>query len=194
MSAKTRLCSTSGRLFLTEPCRPPTPTSPAPRLIRDASFIEAGRREIARRRGRHNRLGFVYQVPFVVDVLVPNYPPASSQLTKLSAGTAEMEDIALGPAGATVVVGLVDKARYPVPNARVLLLADPVGLPDTAHGSWLHHRVFRQRAVTSPLGNTRFTGVPPGRIIVRVKTATGSIEGRGTAVSNQELRLNLVLP
>ena len=36
-----------------------------PRLIRDASFIEAGRREIARRRGRHNRLGFAYQVAFV---------------------------------------------------------------------------------------------------------------------------------
>ena len=36
-----------------------------PRLIRDASFIEAGRREIARRRGRHNRLGFAYQIAFV---------------------------------------------------------------------------------------------------------------------------------
>lgn len=134
------------------------------------------------------------QVPFVVDVLAPNYPPASSQLTKLSAGTTEMEDIALGPAGATVVVGLVDKAGYPVPNARVLLLADPAGLPDAAHGSWLHHRAFRQRAVTSPLGNARFTGVPPGRIIVRVKTASDSNEGHGTTVSNQELRINLVLP
>ena len=36
-----------------------------PRLIRDASFLEAVRREIALRRGRHNRLGFAYQVAFV---------------------------------------------------------------------------------------------------------------------------------
>ena len=36
-----------------------------PRLIRDASFLEADRREIARRRGHHNRLGFAYQVAFV---------------------------------------------------------------------------------------------------------------------------------
>ena len=36
-----------------------------PRLIRDASFLEADRREIALRRGRHNRLGFAYQVAFV---------------------------------------------------------------------------------------------------------------------------------
>ena len=36
-----------------------------PRLIRDASFLEADRREIALRRGHHNRLGFAYQVAFV---------------------------------------------------------------------------------------------------------------------------------
>ena len=34
-------------------------------MIRDARFLEAGRREIALRRGRHNRLGFAYQVAFV---------------------------------------------------------------------------------------------------------------------------------
>ena len=36
-----------------------------PRLIREASFLEADRREIALRRGRHNQLGFAYQVAFV---------------------------------------------------------------------------------------------------------------------------------
>ena len=36
-----------------------------PRLIRDATFLEADRREIALRRGRHNRLGFAYLVAFV---------------------------------------------------------------------------------------------------------------------------------
>ena len=47
-----------------KPCRSPTPTSP-PRLIRDATFLEADRREIALRRGPHNWLGFAYQVAFV---------------------------------------------------------------------------------------------------------------------------------
>ena len=36
-----------------------------PRLMRNTSFLEADRREIALRRGRHNQLGFAYQVAFV---------------------------------------------------------------------------------------------------------------------------------
>ena len=36
-----------------------------PRLIREASFLEADQREIALRLGRHNQLGFAYQVAFV---------------------------------------------------------------------------------------------------------------------------------
>ena len=133
------------------------------------------------------------EVPFVVDVLAPHYPPISSERTRLAAGKTEMEDIVLGKPGATVVVGLVDKAGDPVSGAGVMLLADPAGLPAEARGSWLHHRAFRQRAVTSSLGNVRFTGVPPGRIIVRVKTADAAIEHSGTAVSNQELQVSLVL-
>ena len=79
-------------------------------------------------------------------------------------------------------------------DAWVTLLAAPAWLPDAARGSWLHHRAFRQRAVASALGNGRFTGVPPGRIIVRVKTPTDSVEQREVAVSNQELRLSLTMP
>ena len=49
--------------------RPPSVRARAVRvdlnLIRDATFIEADRREIALRRGSHNRLGFAYQVAFV---------------------------------------------------------------------------------------------------------------------------------
>ena len=133
------------------------------------------------------------EVPFVVDVLAPHYPPVSSERTSLTAGKTEMENIVLGKPGATVVVGLADKAGNPVPNTRVLLLADPAGLPAAARGSWLHHRAFRKRAVTSALGNVRFSGVPPGRIIVRVKTADAALEHRGTAVSNEELQISLVL-
>ena len=36
-----------------------------PRLIRDASFLEADWNEIAQRRRPHNRLGFSYQIAFV---------------------------------------------------------------------------------------------------------------------------------
>ena len=36
-----------------------------PRLIRDASFLEADRNQIAQRRRAHNRLGFAYQIAFV---------------------------------------------------------------------------------------------------------------------------------
>ncbi len=46
----------------------------------------------------------------------------------------------------------------------------------------------------SALGNARFTGVSPGCIVVRVKTATDSIEGRGIAGSNEEFRLTLRMP
>ena len=134
------------------------------------------------------------QVPFIVDVLAPNYPPASSKLTKLAAGDTQMEDIVLGEPGATVVVELLDKTGDPAPDTWVTLLADPAGLTAESRGSWLHPRAFHQRAVTSPLGNARFTGVPPGRVIVRVKTPTDSTEQRAVAVSNQELRLSLVLP
>ncbi len=134
------------------------------------------------------------QVPFVVDVLAPNYPPTSSKLTKLAAGETQMEDIVFGQPDATVVVGLVDKVGNAVSGAGILLLADPAGLPADSRGSWLHHRAFRQRAMTSSLGNARFTGVPPGRIIVPVKTASDTLEHRATAVSNEELRVDLVLP
>ena len=105
-----------------------------------------------------------------------------------------MQDIVLGEPGAIVVVEILDKAGDPVPNASVMLLADPAGVPEEARGSWLHSRAFRQQAMTSVLGNARFIGVPPGRIIVRMKTPTDSIEQRTVAVSNQELLVSLVSP
>ena len=67
--------------------------------------------------------------------------------------------------------------------------------PD-ARGSWLHHRAFRQQRVTSRLGNVRFTGVPPGRIIARIKAADGTThtEQRALVASNQELQITLSVP
>ena len=130
------------------------------------------------------------QVPFVVDVLAPNYPPASSKRTKLAAGDTQMDDIVLGEPEATVVE-LLDKSDPPVTGVAVILLADPAGLGPGTRGSWLHYRAFRQRGVTSSLGNARFTGVPPGRIIVRVKTASSSTEQRAVVTSDQELRVTL---
>ena len=135
------------------------------------------------------------QVPFVVDVLAPHHPPVSSYLTRLAAGETQMEDIVLGEPGARVVVELLDnEGLSPVPDTWITLLADPAGLAAEHRDSWLHHRAFRQRAVTSKLGNAQFTGVPHGRILVRVRTADESIQEWGDAVSNQELRLRLWMP
>ena len=90
-----------------------------------------------------------------------------------------------------MVVEVLGKADSPVPDAAVTLLADPAGLGAKDRGSGLHPRAFRQRGVTSRLGNVRFRGVPPGRIIVRVKAARGTVEQRAVVSAGQELRLTL---
>lgn len=134
-------------------------------------------------------------VPFVVDVLVPHHLPVSSALIMLAAGETQMEDIVLGEPGATVIVELRNELDgSPVPDTWITLLADPAGLPAEHHDSWLHHRAFRQRAVSSALGNAQFTGVPPGRVLVRVKTETDVIQEWADTVSDQEHRIVLRVP
>ncbi len=134
-------------------------------------------------------------VPFVVDVVAPNYVPTSSKLTKLAAGATQMDDIVLGTPGATVTVELLDdKGVSPVPDTWVTLLADPAGLAPEDRDSWLHYRAFRQRALTSSEGSARFSGVPPGRILVRVKTETGTAKAWTDAVSNQEVLVSMRMP
>ena len=61
----TQLFGQNERLFLTELLPVSDPDVSRPRLIRDARFLEADRREIALWRDRYNRLGFVYPVAFV---------------------------------------------------------------------------------------------------------------------------------
>lgn len=77
------------------------------------------------------------------------------------------------------------------PKQMLLLAPDPAGVGADARGSWLHHRAFRQRGFTSSMGNVRFTGVPPGRIIARIKTADGTTEQRAVVSSGQELPITL---
>ena len=131
------------------------------------------------------------QVPFVVDVLAADYPPASSKRTTLAAGDTKLDDIVLGERGAVVVVHVLETVDTAAPDVRVILLADPAGVGVDARGSWLHHRAFRQVGFTSRMGNVRFTGVPPGRIIARIKTADGTIEQRAVVSSGQELPITL---
>lgn len=156
--------------------------------IRRVSFNGDNRTDAG---GRFLLRGVGIQVPFHVDVYAPDYVAASSKRTKLAAGAATMDDIVLGERGASVVVNLLDKSGAPVSGSDVMLLADPAGLSAEARGSWLHHKSFRQRAATSARGSVRFSGVPPGRIIVRAKTPAESVEQRAVAVSAQELRLTL---
>lgn len=131
------------------------------------------------------------QVPFVVDVLASDFPPASSKRMKLDAGEKKLDDIVLGERGAVVVVHVLDKADRAASDVRVLLLADPAAAGADARGSWLHHRALRQRGYTSSMGNVRFSGVPPGRIIARIKTADGTTEQRAVVSSGQKLDLTL---
>lgn len=139
--------------------------------------------------------GVGIEVPFVVDVLTPHHPPVSSRLTMVAPGEVQMEDIVLGDRGATVVVELLDAHGIsPIPDTWVTLLADPDALAAEDRDSWLHHRAFRQRAVTSALGHSRFTGVPPGRVLVRVKTEDGIAQEWTDAVSDQEHRITLRTP
>ena len=147
--------------------------------------------------GRFLLLDVGIGVPFVVDVLALDYPPTSSKRITLSAGTTALDDIVLGDRGATVVVQVLDSADRAVSDVTVLLLADPAGRGNDTQGSWLHPRDFRRQGVTSQLGNIRFTGVPPGRIIARVKTADSNNstagEQRAVVSSGQELRITLRL-
>ena len=131
------------------------------------------------------------QVPFVIDVLAPGYPPASSKRVKLAAGATKLDEIILGDQGASVVVQVLDKADLAVYGVTVMLLADPAGLGADTRGSWLHHQAFRKQGVTSRLGNVRFSGVPPGRIIARIKTTDGTTEQRAVVSAGQELQITL---
>ena len=45
-----------------------------------------------------------------------------------------------------------------------------------------------------PAVSTLPSHLPPGRIIVRVKTSTSATQQQGVAVSNEELRLTLRMP
>ena len=74
------------------------------------------------------------------------------------------------------------------------MLADPSGLPSTSRGSWIHVRSFHQVGDCSSLGNVRFSGVPVGMILVRVKFDQGVAEQSATVVSGQELSLQLTEP
>ena len=131
------------------------------------------------------------QTPFVVDVLASDYPPVSSKLIKLAKGETELDDIVLVERGASVVVQVLGKSDQAVSGAGLLLLADPTGLGTEARGSWLHHRAYRQRGTTSSLGNFRFRGVPPGRIIVISKVSGRTTEQRAVVSAGQELRMTL---
>ena len=52
------------------------------------------------------------------------------------------------------MASLLDKDDDPMRGVEVTLVADLAGLSAEAHGSWLHHRSFRQQKSTSSLGCT----------------------------------------
>lgn len=133
-------------------------------------------------------------VPFVVDVYADGYVAESSRQFKISAGRRKpLENITMSEMGATVTVTLWDKSDEPVSGAEVTMMADPAGRTSN-RGSWLHHKSFLQADRTSSSGGVRFTGVPPGRIRVRVKTPRGVLEEYAVVASRQELQVTLRVP
>ncbi len=133
------------------------------------------------------------QVPFYIDVLAPGYAPAQSKRFKRAAGDTKLEDIVLTEPEAVVVVTVRDRIGAAVRGAAVTLFADPANYPQTARGSWLLPRGFRQRAMTSSMGNVRFSGVHPGRVLVRAETDEGKSETIATVVGGVELPLTLTV-
>lgn len=137
------------------------------------------------------------QVPFYIDVLAPDHAPRQSKRLRLPAGVTRVEDIVLTEPGSVVVVTVRDNFGATVRGAAVTLIADPATYPSTARGSWLFPRGFRQRAVTSSLGHVRFSGVPPGRILVRARTDEGQARTitsvSSGAVSSEDFHLTLTL-
>ena len=134
------------------------------------------------------------QVPFYIDVLAPSYIPTQSRRFNLAASETELGDIVLTEPGAVIVVTVLDKAGAAVRGVAVTLFADPASYPETARGSWLFPRAYRQRAKTSSLGNVRFSGVPAGRALLRYKTDEGKAEAVTLVVGGVEFPLTLTVP
>jgi len=131
-------------------------------------------------------------LPFVVDVYAKGYVATSSSLFKIAKGFDKpLQDIVLKYVGAIVVVTVLDKDGVPMPSVEVTMRADPSRLDDDVRGSWLHHKSYYQRSVTSPRGNVRFPGTPAGRVLISAKTPSGILEQRSVATEGQHLRIVL---
>ena len=140
------------------------------------------------------RLGYLSSLDRSVEEFAllfgPEGPAALPDVTENQWPVAELIQM-LRDSGAAVVASLRDRDDAPVRGAAVLLIADPEGRAAETRGSWLHHRSFRQRKRTSSLGNVRFRGVPPGRVVVRARGLLSGIEERASVSEGQELRLEM---
>lgn len=133
------------------------------------------------------------QVPFYIDVLAPGHAPTQSKRFTRAAGATKLEDIVLTKTEAVVVVTVRDKIGAAVRGATVTLFADPANYPQKARGSWLLPRGFRQSARTSPMGNVRFSGVHPGRVLVKTETNEGTAGTIATVVGGAVFSLTLTV-
>ena len=69
-----------------------------------------------------------------------------------------------------------------------------MGAKGAASVSGIRALPIRQRKTMSCLGNVRFSGVPPGRIIIRTKGRLRAVEERTSVSEGQELRVVLRVP
>ena len=132
-------------------------------------------------------------VPFFVDVYAPGYVPVSSERTRRSDGDTELNSIELGSQGGTVLVQVLDLGSAPVGGAEVVLLADPAGYAAGEHGSLVHGRAYTQHLQSSPFGNVRFAGVPPGRIRLHAWTSSGESKREERVGEGEVLRFTMAI-
>lgn len=132
-------------------------------------------------------------VPFFVDVHAPGFVPVSSKRFKRPEGDTELEDIVLGPHGATVLVQVLDLGSIPVSGAEVVVLADPAGYEAGEHESLLHGRAYAQQQQSSTFGNVRFAGVPPGRIRIHAWTPSGESKREERVGEGESLRVTMTI-
>jgi len=138
--------------------------------------------------------GVGVDISFFIDVHSPLHFPTTSKKITLRLGETKVDDIILSEPVAVVIIKVVDKLGEPISGAEVSVVADSSGMPAAAGESWILHEAFQKHGYTSSQGNLRFSGVPPGRILVVAKTLQGTVEQSSTAQALQELRITLRIP
>lgn len=132
-------------------------------------------------------------VPFYFDVYAPGCLAKTSREFNLSAGQNRVGAIILDDPVRSAYISVMDKSGALVANAEVSMLAGKSSLSDKSLDSWLHYDSYYQISRTSSGGTVRFSGIPPGTILVTVKSADSSAEAESTVKAGEEASITVNL-